>query len=227
MEELKFTEYLRLCSEFEKDPQNEEKLNDITSFVSKVVVKEFIPLRKKEMLAMDIVTSLSPDFDAPSTAAFLEGGRVLKGLMSYCANLRNDVPLSTLYYFASDAIYQYGLYDHIIKYCESDYKRLVKIIDDVVNATNIYRITQTAAIFNEDSYQQWVKNMENLKDTLNSEQLKSLLELSMTDSKEGGDLLTQIAEAAIKQTNNEMKAESDKFNAAAEFREELEDKKAS
>ena len=136
-EELKLSDYVILCSEFEKDPEDSSKLEAIDEFISKVDIREYLPLREKEIIAMEIVTSINQDFNAPATAAFLEIGRITKGLLSYCVNLENDLSIVSYNYFVVDAIYEYGLYDAIASRCEKDYKRLAKMIDDIINATNI------------------------------------------------------------------------------------------
>ena len=219
MEELNFSDYLILCSDFEKNPEDTSKLEEIEDFISQIEIREYLPLKEKEMVVMDIITALSSDFDAPATAAFLENGRVTKGLLAYCVNLTNDLPIMSLNYFAPDAIYEYGLYDAVVARCEADYKRLLRMIDDVVNATNIYRITQTAALFNEESYQDWIKSMKELKDTVDSEAIQGLLSLVSTESEEGKDLLDTIREMALEQTNKEFANDAAKFEKAAEFQE--------
>ena len=93
------------------------------------------------------------------------------------------------------------------------------MIDDVVNATNIYKITQTAALFNEESYQDWIKSMNELKDTIDSEAIQGLLSLIGTESKDGKELLDKIREMAVEQTNKEIVNEATKFEKAAEFQE--------
>lgn len=226
MEELNFSDYLILCSDFEKNPEDTSKLKEIEEFISKIEIREYLPLKQKEMVAMDIITALNSDFDAPATAAFLENGRVTKGLLAYCVNLTNDLPIISLNYFAPDAIYEYGLYNAVVARCEADYKRLLKMIDDVVNATNIYRITQTAALFNEESYQDWIKSMNELKDTIDSEAIQGLLSLIGTNSEEGKDLLDKIREMAVEQTNKEIVNEATKFEKAAEFQKDSEVKES-
>lgn len=220
MDDLKLSDYLIMCSDFEKNPEDTSKLDEINEFISKIEVREYLPLKDKEMVAMDIVTSINSDFDAPAAAAFLEDGRITKGLLAYCVNLENDLPFITYNYFATDAIYEYGLYDAVIVRCEKDYNRLIKVIDDMVNATNIYRITQTASLFNEESYQDWIKSMTELKDTIDSETIQGLLNLMSNESEEGKDLLEQIREMAVSQTNKEIANEASKFEKAAELQED-------
>ena len=217
MEELKFSDYVIMCSDFEKNPENTELLEKIEEFVSKIEVREYLPLKDKEMVTMEIITSISPDFDAPAVAAFLEVGRISKALLTYCVNLEIDLPIMSYNYFITDAIYEYGLYDAIYSRCEKDFNRLSKMIDDVVNASNIYHITETASLFDKESYENWIDSMNKLKDTLDSDSVKALLEVIGTESIEGKDLLTAIGEMAMERTNKQIEDESVKFEKAAEF----------
>lgn len=219
MDELRISDYIIMCSDFEKNPDNTELIKDIENFISKLEIREYLPLKQKELITMEIITSLSPDFDAPGTAAFLENGRVSKGLLSYCVNLINDLPIISYNYFTVDAIYQYGLYEAVISRCRDDYNRLIKMIDDVVNASNIYKIVQTASLFNEDSYKDWLDSMNQLKDSLNSDSIKALIEISGLESPESAEFINTAAKMAMDSVNKEFDNENSKLEKAVESQE--------
>ncbi|MBO7691884.1 MAG: hypothetical protein J6T10_04525 [Methanobrevibacter sp.] len=219
MEELKFSEYIEKCLDFEKNPEDQTKIEEIKNFLDKIEVKEYLPMKEKELIMMNILDTLHQDYDAPGAAMILEHGKVIYGLLGYCVNLDNDLPIINYNYFCVDAIYKYGLYDTVISYCEKDYNRFLKMLDETINFTNIYRITQTAALFNEEAYENWKKGIQDLKDSLNSEDIKSFLEIVDAENEDIKDLVTSLQDLALNQANKETEQESSKFDAAAEFLE--------
>ena len=219
-EKLKLSDYLIMCSEFEKDPTNTDILDGIDGFLSRLSIREYIPLHEKEIIMMNVLTSLNKDYDAPGTAVFLEIGKISMGLLAYCTNLENDATFLNYSYYIVDAIYMHGLYDIITAICEEDCNRLFKMIDDTINASNIYRITETASLFNQNSYDEWLKNMEDLKQTMDSQSIKDLLMVFGSGSQEAKDLLEQIQNVALESIKTDVQSESDKFAKAAEEQSE-------
>jgi hypothetical protein len=215
-EKLKLSEYLLLCSKFEDNPEDESLLGKINEFLSKLSIREYIPLKEKEIILIDVLNMLNKDFDVPGVATFLEIGKLTKGMLAYCVNLENDTMFLTFGYFIVDTFYKYGLYDTIMERCGKDCNRLFKMIDDALNVSNIYRLLETASLFNKESYDEWLQSMKELKDTLDSKTLQEVLDVLGTDSEESKELLNSIKKMAIDSTNREYESESEKFRKAAE-----------
>ena len=214
-EKLELSDYLISCTEFEKDPENPVNIQKLNNFFDNLIIREYIPLREKVMITMEVLEKINKDFDAPGAAAFLEMGKIVTALLSYCVNLHNDVPFLSYGYFLVDMIYQHGLYDIIIDKCKKDCERLFKMIDDAMNASNIYRIIQTASLFDKDAYDEWLSSMEKLKDTLNSETLQELLDVMNSDPEGIKNISEQLKQVALEQTQKEIKEDSEKFKAAS------------
>ena len=139
-DKLKLSDYLMLVSKFESEPDNQEILKQIDDFLSKLIVREYMPLKEKEIAVMFILNNLNKDFDAAGASAFLEIGKVTEGLLSYCINLEKDISAIALGYYLVDSIYKYGLYSTIFNKCEKDCTRLFNMVDNAVNVSNIYRL---------------------------------------------------------------------------------------
>lgn len=216
-EKLELSDYLMLCTKFEENPEDASLLEGINDFISKISVREYISLKEKEIIIMEILNTLNKDLDAPGVAAFLEIGKITNALLRYCVNLENDVPYISLGYSLVDMIYKHGLYDSILEGCEKDCKRLFKMIDDAVNASNIYRIVETASLFDQESYDEWLASMNNLKDTLDSKTLQNLLDVVGTDSEETKELIDQIKKVAVESVQNEYKSDAEKFEKASDL----------
>lgn len=219
---LKLSTYLLKCIDFEKNPEDASKLDEINDFLNQIQVREYLPLKEKEILAVEIVTKVSDDYDAPGAAVMLEMGKISEGLLHYCINLDNDVPFSNALYDTYDKIFQYGLYDKILEGCEKDYSRLNALIDEMINVSNLYRIVHTAQFFDDESLDKWEETLKNLKESLDSETLKELTGIVALNDPAGEELLRSIKEMSIENANEQMRKDKEKLNAAIEA---LENKK--
>lgn len=218
-EKVKLSDYLSFCLDFEKDRNREEAEKNIKNFLDKLIIKEYLPLSEKQVRVIGILDRINGDYDVSGVAALLEIEKIRTGLLSYCVNLEDDVP-SVAGYFLVDMGYQYGLYDTVMSVCEKDVNRLFKMIDDSMNAANIYRITQTASLFNKEAYDEWLDNMEKLKETLNSENLKELLSVAGSESPEVKEMFDSLRDLTVKGIQEDIRNEAKKFEKAAALQEE-------
>lgn len=210
---LKISEYLLACIDFEKT-QSEDKLKEINDFIAKINFREYIPLKEKEILIMRIMSSISKDFDAPGAAAFVEMGKIGVGLLSYCTNLEVDVNFFNTLYHAYDLLHEFGLVGVVLEHCHKDYDVLVSMLDKSLSFDNFYRIIQTASLFDEESYDKWLETMNNLKTTLDQENLKALMATVNTEDEASKEVLQKLKEVAVQQVNDEMVHEQEKvYNA--------------
>lgn len=218
-EKLKLSDYLLLCTKLDENP-DDEGMNQIQDFLSKLVIREYIPLKEKELILMEILNLLNKDFDAPGVAGFIEIGKTVRVLLSYCINLEVDISYLTVGYFLVDAIHKYGLYSAILTRCKDDCNRLFNMVDNAINVSNIYRLLETASLFNSEEYDKWLESMSTLKDTLDSESLQNILSVMKVDAQTTGeDIVTQLKKAALESVQKDFKAEAEKFKNAAEAQE--------
>ena len=218
-EKVKLSDYLSFCLDFEKDRNREEAEKNIKNFLDKLIIKEYLPLSEKQVRVIGILDRINSDYDVSGVAALLEIEKIRTGLLSYCVNLEDDVP-SVAGYFLVDMGYQYGLCDTVKSVCEKDVNRLFKMIDDSMNAANIYRITQTASLFNKEAYDEWLDNMEKLKETLNSENLKELLSVAGSESPEVKEMFDSFRDLTVRGIQEDIRNEAKKFEKAAALQEE-------
>ncbi len=219
---LKISDYLSACIDFEKAP-NKDKLKEIGGFVEKLNFREYIPLKEKEILVMRIMTSLSKDFDAPGASAFIEMGKVGIGLLSYCTNLNVDVNLVNLMYHSYDLLHTFGFVEAALKRCGKDYNVFVSMVDRAVGFDNFYRIIQTAALFDSESYDKWVATMNDLKTTMDQETLKSLMNTVNTEDETSKSVLQEMQKMAVQNVNEALSQEREKTRKAIQLLEKSED----
>jgi hypothetical protein len=119
--------------------------------------------------------------------------------------------------------YQHGLYDTIMKICEKDCNRLFKMVDDAMNVSNVYRIVQTASLFDKESYDQWLNSMKELKNVLETTNLKELLDTLGDDSEGAKEIINQLRDMATENVRKEFENEAAKFEKAAKLQGESEE----
>ena len=200
MIELKLMEYIRLCTEFEKDgdPKRQEELE---RWISEVVIKEYMPLKDKIIHLMEIITTVPSESDAPGAAGSIENGKVIFGLLNYCVNLENDAGVIARTFSVYDMIMEHGLGTKILNICREDYRTFCGMVSDMINVTNMEKFVETAALQNVTEYDKWVETMKELKTSLTPEMIRDLLIISERSDGALRDFEKDLAGEALRQAN--------------------------
>lgn len=209
---LSLKDFLNLCVEFESNPseENDKKIQD---FLSQLQIKEYLSLKEKAIVAMSILSEIHIDYDAIGAASFIEMGKIFHGLCSYIVNLNMDIDFLSKTYAAYDVIVRYGFFDKVVSFCEKDYARLCVYVDNAINASNIYRLIQTTALLNDEELEKWVKTMEDVKDTLTPEVMKSFETINFANKDVTKELISAIAENSLVKTQKILADEKEKYEA--------------
>lgn len=205
-ETLKLSDYLKLCLAFETDP-SDENLTAIREFLSKLQVIEYMPLKDKMVVVAAILSSLPKDSDEIGIASQLEIGRVMRGLLSYCANLETDVGILGALYVSYDYVHIHGLYSHIESHCHDDFLRFSALLDNSLNVSHIERLVSTVSLLSDADYEQWRALMDDMKQTLTPELIESFTRLSANGDQYVQDMIDEIATVAARDAMRE-RAES-------------------
>ena len=195
-ENLKLSDYLDLCLKFEEDPSEENEQN-LQKFLTDLQVKEYMPITDKMIIMVDILSGISSEFSETGTAGFLEVGRVIKGLLSYCFNLDNDIEILSVLYTVYDKIRIHGLYETIISHCREDFALFTQMLRDAVNISHIQQLSSTAELFDGAAYDEWVVTMNEMKKYLTPEILTALKAFNSPNTPEAEELLKQLAEKGV------------------------------
>ena len=211
---VSLADYFTLCLDFEDDPTDKNSFA-ITEYLSKLRIKDFLSLQEKTIIATNITRSLIDELDATGAATSLEIGKVFQGLLAYVVNLRNDIGILNKTFITYDYCYIYGLVDTILKVCSKDYARLCSYIDNMINVSNAYRLIQTASILNDTEYNKWVNTLNDLKEKITPDMLKSLLSVDVMNNG-GSDMQKLFGEMAAEQVNAGLKKDEDKYDKIAQ-----------
>lgn len=204
---LLFSDYILKALEFEEHPEDLTKKEALKEYLDKIIVKNYIPLKEKELLMVNIMNSINKDYDAPGKAAFLEMSKTITGLLAYCVNIENDISISSILYSVYDVCWQYGLSDIVLKYCADDYNKLCSMVDSAIRIDNIETLIKTTSLFGKESFDKWEKSIQELETHLSSEQFQELKKLVAANDETGEELLNKIQEEALSEIKQEISKE--------------------
>lgn len=217
---IKLTHLLEACLDFTKDPSpaNELKVVEITKLF---VYREYIPLVEKQIQIAAIIGGIPGDeYDALVCENWLVMGKIVHGVLSYVVNLENDLDRAAMTPAVVDLLYKMGIIDDILGHCQKDYERLEKMVDDVVNFSNLFRLVQTAELFDPSALAEFTKELREMKQELTPEMLKDLKSFAVSGSPEFEILKEAVADEAIG------KAMEGDFNFATKKNEEKPEKES-
>lgn len=213
--QLLLSEYLELTTDFAQEPTF-EKESRITDWLSQLEVREYMPMKEKALVMMDILSGAAQEYDVPGLATHLEMCKMARGLLRYCTNLENDVEILSLTMGAYDNIQIYGLAKVVRDVCHEDYGVLCSMVDNTFNISNVKTFADTAALLNKTEYDKWVNTMKQLKSELTPEVLQGLIAASNMSAPEFADLSQALAETALRDAANQLAAAELREQAAAE-----------
>lgn len=198
METVKMSEYLALCMDMRSGRiEPEVAAAKIAEFLGKLVIKDYMPLKDKTINMVSILYHLDAFKDEASIAAYLELARVEYGLLKYCVNLEDDADLLHGLFGVYDDIREYGLYKHIIKYCQEDYERFCSMLTDSLNISHIKQLLDSVAIFNDTDFEKWKQTLSEFKSAITPEILKGLIELNAGGDPKVHEAIHALAEATV------------------------------
>ena len=202
--------FLEKCLTFEMDP-SEENSRVIESFLSKVQVKKYLPVIDK-IVNVGKMSKIESNYDALGTIMYIEIGKVFDGLLAYCANIEDDAGALSRITTSCDYIYNYGLADTILSVCEKDFNIFSKMVEEMINVSNIYKLSKTTQLFSEARFGEWARQVKDIKNMLNPQTIKDLLKISAANEMGAEEkLVSQIVSDLVKE---EYRQEVDVFNEA-------------
>lgn len=202
-EKIKLSDLLLSCADFIEDPQLNEA--NMASMISKIQVRSYIPLGDKAKYVRAILDSAELiDENIVLLAMNLELGKAIYGLIcGYCINVENDLDVSSVQLGVYDLIYQTGLADEILKYCERDYKIFCNLVDSAVNCSNVFNVMQAFSSVNPDNIEAFGDIIDSLKEELTPEKMDFLKKVYTAGTPESRVIPEVLAEKALSEALGE------------------------
>lgn len=193
MEKIKLTELLHKCLEFKKDP-TEEKYGEVYNIVDKFQIRTYLPLVNKQLATIIIVGCAGEDTDAVEAAINIHVAKTLYGILAYVTNLDIDIEFGAVTLGIVDILYEIGIIDKILEYCNTDYKRLESIYNEAFNFSNAEKIAGVPSLFSEEKLDEVINTLKSLKTDLTPEMLETIKKISTETSPEWQALKESVGE---------------------------------
>lgn len=111
--------------------------------------------------------------DAVDAVIRSECAKVLYCLLAY-SNIENDMGETAMSSAVIDALYDSGIIDNILKFCERDYRYLEQMVDRMLNYSNLFQMVEMFDGLDADKLDKTVKAMKKMIQGLDAETVKNL-----------------------------------------------------
>lgn len=185
---------IRICKDFIEDSENEKTVKEYNDLLNSIIVKSYMPIQEKVVALVRMLMDNEREIDVESSffTAGLELACCFDGLLAY-TNIDPEVDISIKNYENYDIIYQSGLADYILQYCEKDYERLVKMMERTLSFENLREMINSLSSMDSGMLREVVNALKGVKKDLDSETIKNIADIMRLDD----PLLTQIKETIV------------------------------
>ena len=151
MEEIGIADVLLACAEYLRDPQNEQGNKNFDKMRQRISIKKYLPLEQKKIVVAKAIYDLRiEDLSAAELAVALEESLIFNVLLAY-TNINPEIPItfkSEIYY---DILLECGMIEHILHYCEIDYKRTEYLVKQAMSFENIKALLEQVGAMDSES----------------------------------------------------------------------------
>lgn len=185
---------IRICKDFIEDSENEKTVKEYNDLLNSIIVKSYMPMQEKVVALVRMLMDNEREIDVESSffTAGLELACCFDGLLAY-TNIDPEVDISIKNYENYDIIYQSGLADYILQYCEKDYERLVKMMERTLSFESLREMINSLSSMDSGMLREVVNALKGVKKDLDSETIKNIADIMRLDD----PLLTQIKETIV------------------------------
>ena len=175
MEKIEFLEFIEACTGFINNPEDEEAVKKYNEMQNKLVVKSYLPIGDKTLVLYRMVIDSDKSINLPASVftTGLELAALFNGLLAY-TNVDNNVPLQYKIYETYDVIYQSGMADYILSFCQNDYNRLMKMMERTLEYSNLIEFVNTVKNMDTKEIQKLIAEVKTLQQTIDPDTLKNL-----------------------------------------------------
>lgn len=228
MEKIKLSDIIMAYLDFKEKP-SEQTEKGMTGYRQYLQIREYLPLLDKQVAMALILDKVLPqEKDAVATQMNLEIATTVYGLLGYAVNLENDLGYEALLNSAIyDALYESGFVDYLLQYCGADYARLKDMIAGACNFSNIFKITEVAALMSPENLNEFIKVTKELDLAISSDKVKELARIYEASDPDKAALVEAFRAAAVNKVMTKVTKATDEPVAPAVPVEKAEEAPAS
>lgn len=174
MEKIEIYDVLSVAIGFINDPENPEREKDLEDLKEQLVIMDYIPLRKKEILLKKVFADISTQNDLPyEYSTMVEVMLLFDVLLAYVVNIDPDINTVFKDVDYYDALCMSGLYEYILDFCEDDYNKIVKMVDRMISFDNIQHTVEVMEQITPESVDKLTEEFKQFETNLNPELLEA------------------------------------------------------
>lgn len=197
-------EILSVVAEWLQDPQNEDLYNAVEEIKHNLVVKEYMPIRQKELCLRKALIDMRADEALPYTCSVLyEIAILFDGLLGYVVNLNPDIDAFYKDGDFYDLLWLSGIIDYILGFCKEDYERLKRMADRMISFDNLKEITNGIQLTSPEQIDRLTNEFKRFTIETNPEILKSIGKILENNDPLLTEIKNNIEDMAYEQIINE------------------------
>lgn len=159
---------------YKKGKTNQEAEKALQQYKQDLLVQSRLTMSDKTAALLYTAWSLKSDErNAVETTVRIECAKILYCLLAY-SNIDNDMGETAMAPVTIDALYDSGIIDNILKFCEKDYKYLEQMVDRMLNYSNLFQMVDMFNGLDADKLDKTVKAMKKMIQGLDAETVKNL-----------------------------------------------------
>lgn len=200
MEQIAFLDVIQVCQGFIENPsaENADKLEQLKL---KMVIRTYLPMQEKVVTLYRITMDADKSTELASSVftAGLEMAFAFTGLLSY-TNIDNlSIPKELKIYECYDALYQSGLADYILSFCEKDYERLTKMMDRTISYENILELLDTMNQIQPDVIRESLEEFKKFRESATPEMLRDMADIMRFNDPHLYEIKERVVDDALTQ----------------------------
>lgn len=160
---------------------NEEAEKALHQCKQDLLVQSRLNMSDKSSALLYVVWNLkNAEKDAVEMVISLECVKVIYGLLAY-TNIENDMGEVAALPSSIDALYDSGIIDDILKFCEKDYKYLEQMVDRMMNYSNLFQIVELFDGLDADKFNKTILELKKVVQNIDAETVKNLATITQNN----------------------------------------------
>lgn len=207
MEKIEFQEVIKICTNFIQSP-TEENATKLEELKSQLIIRAYMPMQDKVVSLYKVTIDADKSLDLASSVftAGLELALLFDGLLAY-TNIDINIPKEWKIYESYDAIYQSGLADYILQYCERDYNRLCQLMERTISYENLRELMNSMSAIQPEAIEAMLAEFKQFRESATPEMLHDMADIMRFNDPNLYHIKESVIDSAADQLERMDKAE--------------------
>lgn len=194
MENISILDLFEVLGDFVADPADEEAAQKVSDYKSKLVIRNFLPMKQKEAAMLKTLYDIQAvDVESHHFSAAMEISLTFNALLAYVVNIDYDIEEALKDEIFYDVFWVSGMGDYILSFCEKDYNRLRDMVERMVSFENLKELLEEVSKMAPDSIDRLTDMFKSFSLKDNSELIRNLADIARHQD----PLLTKVKDSVV------------------------------